>query len=119
MAGKIQPTTQQAIAAQLRAVLARQDISARELARRMGVAHTWVTDRRKGSVTVSVEDVIRMAPHLGMDATELFGALYPDTPQRGMLSQAHTDTYGERKDAQILTFRPRHADQRVSDVQAC
>lgn len=81
---------QQAIAAQFRAELARLDISARELARRMGVSHTWVTDRRKGEVTITIEDTIKMAPHLGLTPTDLFQALYPqaaitaDTPVKGV-----------------------------------
>lgn len=98
---------QQAIAAQFRAELARLDISARELARRMGVSHTWVTDRRKGEVTITIEDTIKMAPHLGLTPTDLFQALYPqaaitaDTPVKGVDKAADKGLY-----RQVLTQSP-------------
>lgn len=77
----------------------------------MEVAHTWVTERRKGSTAIGIEDVYRMAPHLGVDPDDLLTALRPqravtpDTPSREVDTGGFTNGYTQGNGAVILSFQ--------------
>lgn len=59
------------IAAEIRIALARQDMSRRELARRLEVDPMWVSRRLTGQQSFTVEDVVRIATALDIDARSL------------------------------------------------
>ena len=63
----------QATAANLRAELARQRISGRELARRLGENHTWVSRRLAAEQEITVDDLGRIAAVLNVPAASLLG----------------------------------------------
>lgn len=58
-------------AAELRAELARQQISSRELARRVGETPTWVHRRVAGITEISIGDLDRFAKALGVSMADL------------------------------------------------
>lgn len=61
------------LADNLRVALMRRSISGRELARRLGVSHTWVNVRATGAVSPTLDDVSAMADALDMSPAELLG----------------------------------------------
>lgn len=52
------------VSAQLRAEMARSDVSNTELARRLGVNEMWVSRRARGRVRISLADLERIADAL-------------------------------------------------------
>lgn len=65
-----------AVAEELRAVLARKQVTGRELARRLGHNdHKWVTNRLNGRTSIVFEDVPLLADALGLGVHELCGLL--------------------------------------------
>lgn len=54
------------VAGELRAEMARQDVSATELAGRLGVSDVWVGRRVKGKTAMTIEDLERCATALGV-----------------------------------------------------
>ena len=58
-------------ASELRAELARQRISARELSRRVGETPTWVHRRVVGTTEMTVSDLARFAEAIGVPITQL------------------------------------------------
>ena len=63
----------QATAANLRAELARQRMSGRELARRLDVPPSWVHRRLTAEQEISVDDLVRIAAVLNVPAVSLLG----------------------------------------------
>lgn len=54
------------VAEEVRAVLARRGINKSELARRLGVSHTWVTNRLAGHQEIGLNELQRIAEVLGL-----------------------------------------------------
>lgn len=61
-------TAAETTGAAVRAECARRSVSQRELARRMGVSHTYVTKRTAGIIAFNVTDLARIASILGISA---------------------------------------------------
>lgn len=61
-------------AANIRAAMARQKISGRELARRMGESPMWVQRRTSGGGPITVDELTRFATVLGVPAATLLGS---------------------------------------------
>lgn len=55
------------VAAELRAILARQNVSGRTLAARLEVAHTWTARRLTGQTQLTVDDVVVICRALDVD----------------------------------------------------
>lgn len=60
-------------AANIRGELARQRVSARELARRLDVPPMWVHRRLTGQAPLTVDDLLRIAAELDVPAASLLG----------------------------------------------
>lgn len=67
------PAERSDTAANIRAEMARQKISGRELARRLGEAPMWVQRRVAGTGPITVEELARIASVLGVPAADLLG----------------------------------------------
>lgn len=63
--------TADAVAANVRAELGRQNMSRAELARRLDVAEMWLSRRLTGRTPITVEDLGRIATALGVPAGSL------------------------------------------------
>lgn len=59
------------VAEEIRAKLARQRVSASQVARQLGVSHTWMTNRLAGHQDISVNDLQRIADALGVTVADL------------------------------------------------
>lgn len=79
------------VADEIAALLGRRRMSKAELARRLKVDETWVGKRLSGRTAFGLDDIERIAPVLGVDATELL-------PPRSERSERVTHRYlpGER-----------------------
>lgn len=62
------------VAEEIRAMLARKRVSASELARRLDVSHTWVTNRLAGHREIGLSDLERIAAALEVEITDLLPA---------------------------------------------
>lgn len=60
-------------AAEVRAELARQQISGREFARRLDRHHIWVARRLKGEVPISADELRQFAYTLGKPISQFYG----------------------------------------------
>mgnify|MGYP003389884269 FL=1 len=58
-------------AEEIRVMLARQDITKSELARRLRVSHTWVTNRLTGQQEIGLNELGRIADVLGVPIADL------------------------------------------------
>lgn len=63
----------QTTAANIRAELARQRISGRELARRLGENYMWVQRRTSGDSPITTVDLMRIAEALHVSPLDLLG----------------------------------------------
>lgn len=61
------------VAAEIRAELGRQQTSAAELAKRLGVSGTYVWRRLNGQAALSTDDLERISDALGVSVTALLG----------------------------------------------
>ena len=61
-------------AAEVRAEMARQHVSARRMAIDLGEAHTWATRRVSGKIPMSTDDLERIASYLGVSMMTLLGS---------------------------------------------
>lgn len=82
------------VAEEIRAKLARQRVSASQVARQLGVSHTWMTNRLAGHQDISVNDLQRIADALGCAVADLLPSAiragktterYPSAPERAPL----------------------------------
>jgi transcriptional regulator with XRE-family HTH domain len=62
-----------AVAAEIRAILARRRWRQTQLAERLGVHEMWVSRRLRGVNAITVDDLERIADALGMKPVELLG----------------------------------------------
>lgn len=62
------PTFTEAVAAELRAYLARQGIRTADLARSLGVTHSWIARRLTGQTSSTLEDLRLICAALGVSA---------------------------------------------------
>ena len=70
------PTLSQAVTAELRAVMARGNISGAELARRLEVPASWVQRRTSGASPITVDEIERLAAGLGLEPLAIMRAAY-------------------------------------------
>lgn len=68
----------EAVAAEVRAELARQQMSQSELARRLGVNQPWISRRLIGTVPLDVRELAQIAEILRIPTTRFF----PPPPER-------------------------------------
>jgi transcriptional regulator with XRE-family HTH domain len=61
-------------AEEIRSMLGRKRVSGSELARRLGVSHTWVSYRLTGSQEIGLNDIYRIAEALDVDVYDLLPA---------------------------------------------
>jgi transcriptional regulator with XRE-family HTH domain len=61
----------EAVAAEIRAELARQRRTQSALADRLGVSHAWVSRRLSGEVPLTIADVAQIAAGLGVEISSL------------------------------------------------
>jgi transcriptional regulator with XRE-family HTH domain len=59
------------VAAEIRAVMGRQDINKAELARRLGVNEMWIGRRLSGKLAIDLNDLARIASALGVVVVDL------------------------------------------------
>lgn len=64
-------TLQTAVAQGLRAEAARQNISRRQLAERMGRSHNWVSRKFNGTTPITVDDLQELADALNVPVVSL------------------------------------------------
>jgi transcriptional regulator with XRE-family HTH domain len=64
----------ESIAANLRAEVARQNLTQQQMADRLGVGQWWVSRRLTGEVRVSAADLTRFAEALGVGSAVLLSA---------------------------------------------
>lgn len=69
------PPFRELVAAELRAHLARQRLSGRALAKRLGENQTWVSRRLAGHVPLDTDDLQRIAEALGLEPMELLSGV--------------------------------------------
>lgn len=62
------------VAGEIRASLARQRTSGRELAEKLGVSRSWVSYRLTGTTEITVNDLQRIAAALGVEVAALLPA---------------------------------------------
>ena len=61
------PTVTRTVADEIRAEIARQRSSTRELAKSLSKSHTWLARRLRGETPLSIEDVVLIAKGLDVD----------------------------------------------------
>jgi transcriptional regulator with XRE-family HTH domain len=71
------------IAAEIRSQLGRQNINKSELARRLNVSHTWVTNRLVGTQEIGTNELVRIAEALGVGVADLL----PQSVRSGSMAQ--------------------------------
>lgn len=76
------PALSERVAEEIRALLARRGMSKSELARKLDVSHTWVTNRLSGSQPIDLNDLERIAGILGVSVQ----ALLPNDPGSRVLT---------------------------------
>jgi transcriptional regulator with XRE-family HTH domain len=104
-----------AVAAEIRAILARRGWKQSQLAERLGVHEMWVSRRLRGVNAISVDDLERIAAALGIKPANLLGlaeqagtqmnSRSPSVPERSALD-SFTSTkrpHGTRPDGRPLT----------------
>lgn len=69
-----------AVAEEVRAHLARRRMSGRELARRLGVSPQWVSQRTRGVVSMSIDDLEAVAWVLGVPVSAFLPAAISSVP---------------------------------------
>jgi transcriptional regulator with XRE-family HTH domain len=75
------------VAEELRAVLARRQISASELARRTGLRQPYLSRRMTGAVPFNLDDLELIAPVLRIEVADLLGDdSGPDAKKRRVLA---------------------------------
>ena len=90
-------TFNQTVAAEVRAEMARQRISARELSRRSGLAQATLARKVRGDAELGLDDLDAIACALGVDVVDLIphrlpatgtGGAQPSTGRNGMSAQS-------------------------------
>lgn len=106
------------ITGQIRELTHQQGMSGRELARQLGVSHTWLQNRYSDLVPYTLDDLGRIADVLGVEVEELVGvgvyaepAFLPPEVQRAV-DQFATDVMA-RYERQDITDRQRSALLRI------
>lgn len=59
------------VADEVRAMLGRRSVNKSELARRLGVSHTWVTNRLAGHLEIGLDELERIAQALDVEILDL------------------------------------------------
>lgn len=68
-----------AVAAELRAHMARQRVSGREVARRLHVSAQWISLRTKGASPLSTDEIERICDVLGITPQQLLAGAFAST----------------------------------------
>ena len=71
-------TFTETVAEELRVQLARRRMTGRELARQLGVSGQWISQRTRGQVALSTDDIERIAVVLGLTPQQFMSALLGD-----------------------------------------
>lgn len=90
-------------AEEILSLLGRRRMSKSELGRRLGVSHTWVTNRLTGDQEIGVNELQRIAVILGVDAADLLAGptrRYP--PARDPLAPHVVTAVGEPRPARLV-----------------
>lgn len=93
------------IAEEIRARLARNNVTKSELARRLNVSHTWVTNRLIGNQEIGTTELQRIADALGVS----YGDLLPRQARESSLSWKIPATKRARHSA-VRTIVPATAE---------
>lgn len=105
-------------AEEILALLGRRRMSKSELARRLGVSHTWVTNRLTGDQEIGVNELQRIAVILGVSAGELLpGPTRRYPPARDPLAPHVVATVGTRPVQPPPPPRPDLASPQVRAVR--
>jgi transcriptional regulator with XRE-family HTH domain len=97
-----------AVAAEIRAILARRGWKQSQLAERLGVHEMWVSRRLRGVNAISVDDLERIAAALGMKPVELLGL----AEQAGTQMNSRSPAMAERPPGNSLASTKRPTDNR-------
>jgi transcriptional regulator with XRE-family HTH domain len=68
------PTLSARVADEVRAMIYRKNLNKSELARRLGVSHTWVTNRLAGHQQIGLDELERIADALDVEVADLLPA---------------------------------------------
>jgi transcriptional regulator with XRE-family HTH domain len=79
MTDAARPSLNDRVAAEIRAEMARQRLTLRELAETLGVSHTWVGNRLTSVQPIDFVDVEKVAAALGVPVSRLLPAAEPTT----------------------------------------
>jgi len=93
------------VAEEILAVLGRRRMNKSELARRLGVSHTWVTNRLSGDQEIGVNELQRIAAILGVTASDLVPR-NTVWKSRAPLGERVLATVGEDRKARPQPHRP-------------
>lgn len=97
-----------AVAAEIRAILARRGWKQSQLAQRLGVQEMWVSRRLRGINAITVDDLERIADALGIKPANLLGL----AEQAGTQMNSRSPSVPERSSGHSLTPARRPADNR-------
>lgn len=108
-----EPTMSQRAARRIKGLLGSEDVTKSELARRLGVSHTWVTNRLNGSQEIGLNELERIAEVLGVSVTDLI-------PTRAQAGKAASLTYPDGRHAprtpvSLITGHHRPVTPRIAD----
>lgn len=96
------------VAAEIRALMGRQDVRQSELARRMGESDQWMSMRLKGRTPIDVNELQRIAVALGVRVHELLPP--PDVAAKARISL--TEQYLRGYEESMPSRPSRHARPR-------
>lgn len=106
-------------AAEIRAMLARLQITGRELARRLDVSQPWVSYRLTGAQEIGLDDIQRIAEAIGVEWWELLPQRDPSLATVTRLQPRTLSTAsrgrGRRRDNNPYPAQPDHATRRPPD----
>jgi len=80
-----------AVSDELRAHMARKRISGRELARRLHVSHQWMSQRTKGAIALSTDDIERISGILGIGPMDLLRGAVTGADTHGFTPASRPD----------------------------
>lgn len=83
--------------------IGRRDMNKSELARRLGVSHTWVSNRLAGSQGITLEELVKIARALDIEVEELLPKTAPTEAHRsGGLSPGSARVPSQPRTARLM-----------------
>ena len=92
-----QATLSVRVADEINAMLGRRRMAKSELARKLGVSHTWVTNRLAGTTPIDLNDLDRIARAIGVPVQSLL----PNDPGSRVLTNAGSPASTVRRTADV------------------